>query len=307
MAASIPQQNGSIAIIQNIAMASETKTSTAIAIQDSVQRQPSPLEGLKRAFRRDPETNSMFGQFSSVEMAVAFAAELVGTAVLLFLGCMGGLQLGDGKPNFALHIQGSLVFGITVATVIQIIGHVTNAHINPAVTLCALIKGDVNIAAAGLFVVAQCIGSVLGYGLMLTVVPLKVRTSNGCKCTTEPSDDVTTLQALLCEVLVTSILIFLCMGVWDRRNSRNTDSTPIKFGLLVAAVSMAEGPLTGASMNPARTLGPAVWNNEWKSHWIYWVGPLLGSTITTLFYTFTIGRQKPARQDTDKGESLPLN
>lgn len=73
-----------------------------------------------------------------------------------------------------------------------------------------------------------------------TVVPLKVRSNNGCKCTTEPSDDVTTLQALLCEVLVTSILIFLCMGVWDRRNSRNTDSTPIKFGLLVAAVSMAE-------------------------------------------------------------------
>lgn len=91
-------------------------------------------------------------------------------------------------------------------------------------------------------------------------------------------------QGVAVEALAAGILVFFTYAIWDPRNARNTDSTPLRFGLCVTALSLAFAPYTGCSMNPARSFGPAIWNSKWDNHWIYWVGPITGSVVASLLY-----------------------
>lgn len=86
------------------------------------------------------------------------------------------------------------------------------------------------------------------------------------------------------EVLATGVLVFFACAAWDPRNGKNGDSLSLKFGLCIVMLSFAVVPFTGCSLNPARTFAPAAWNGYWKNHWVYWVGPLLGSIISALIY-----------------------
>nr|CAD7404080.1 unnamed protein product [Timema cristinae] len=78
----------------------------------------------------------------------------------------------------------------------------------------------------------------------------------------------------------------MACSTWDARNRNRHDSTPLKFGFFVTAIVASEAPYTGAHMNPARSLGPALWSCKWDNHWIYWVGPIVGSILTTYTYKF---------------------
>ncbi|XP_049839424.1 aquaporin AQPAn.G-like isoform X3 [Schistocerca gregaria] len=213
-------------------------------------------------------------------MLVAFCAELLGTALLLFMGCMGGVAGLAGPTDQPHPLQGPLVFGMTVASIIQMVGHISVAHLNPAVTLCAVLRGDLTVPAAALYVIAQLSGALLGFRLLLSVTP----SSAVCDCTTTPAAGLSTTQALLVETGATAMLILLCHGSWDARNCHNSDSTPLKFGSYITGISIAAGPFTGASMNPARTLAPALWKGVWECHWVYWAGPLGGSVLATVMY-----------------------
>ncbi|XP_049768072.1 aquaporin AQPAn.G-like [Schistocerca cancellata] len=238
------------------------------------------VHGVTTAFRRHPGTGYPFGQLSPQRMLVVFCAELLGTALLLFMGCMGGVA-GLAGPTHQPHpLQGPLVFGMTVASIIQMVGHISVAHLNPAVTLCAVLRGDLTVPAAALYVIAQLSGALLGFRLLLSVTP----SSAVCDCTTTPAAGLSTTQALLVETGATAMLILLCHGSWDARNCHNSDSTPLKFGSYITGISIAAGPFTGASMNPARTLAPALWKGVWKCHWVYWAGPLGGSVLATVMY-----------------------
>lgn len=106
----------------------------------------------------------------------------------------------------------------------------------------------------------------------------------GGLCITVPADGISTFQAFLVEFIGTSILVLVICGLWDPRNKKNTDSTPLRAGLTVAVLVLITGPYTGASLNPARSLGPAVWTGDWQDHWIYWVAPTLGGAVTSLVY-----------------------
>lgn len=104
-------------------------------------------------------------------------------------------------------------------------------------------------------------------------------------CTTNIDiNDLSEARGFAVEALATGILVFFTYGIWDSRNAKNTDSTPLRFGFCVIALSLAFAPYTGCSMNPARSIGPAIWNNYWEKHWIYWVGPIGGSIVASLIY-----------------------
>ncbi|XP_068084562.1 aquaporin AQPAe.a isoform X2 [Anabrus simplex] len=247
-------------------------------------------DSLKRAFRRS-EDGSFFGQFSTCQALTIGAAELLGTAFLVLLGCMSLVKgIGPDEPPLFVVAFG---FGFAVAAIIQIIGHVSKCHINPAVTVCALLRGDINVATSAVYVVAQCTGAIIGYGLLRSITPDDVwAESNCCKlCVTTPAPSVSSLQGVLAEGLITSVLIFVVCGVWDKRSANNQDSASLKFGFAIAGLAMVEGHYTGASMNPARSFGPALWNNQWTQHWVYWVGPIGASIISTLFYKYVFERE----------------
>lgn len=238
-------------------------------------------------------------------------AEVIGTGMLVFFGCIGGVpSILEEEPSL---LQKCIVFGLAVATIIQVFGHISGAHLNPAVTLSAWVWKAVSLPTAGLYILAQFIGGVLGYSTILIMTPTELlfppnsSDFNGTHgfCTTVPNGKISTIEALLAEYLATSILILLCCGIWDKRNASRQDSVALKFGFTIAALGMAIGPYTGCSMNPARSFAPALFTGEWDRHWIYWVGPLSSGIFVTYFYKFVFDRESDS---TEKDQSdVPLN
>ncbi|XP_014217012.1 aquaporin AQPAe.a-like isoform X2 [Copidosoma floridanum] len=216
-----------------------------------------------------------------------FVAEVVGTAILIFIGCMGCVgSLGTAPPP---PMQAAFTFGLTVNLLIMTFGHVSGAHLNPAVTLGAVMIGLKSIPTGIFYAIAQFIGAIVGYGMIKIVTPVHLMNdgnpdSTAPLCVTVVHPGISIAQAILIEVLCTSLILLGACATWDPRCAHTTDSTALRFGMAVAAISFAASPYTGCSMNPARTFGPALWNGAWENQWIYWVGPMLGAAIGTLAY-----------------------
>ncbi|KAH8413873.1 hypothetical protein KR222_010883, partial [Zaprionus bogoriensis] len=225
-----------------------------------------------------------------VDNVVVVIGELTATAMLLFLGCMGCVT----SVHFInTNLQCSLNFGFVVLICIQCFGCVSGAHLNPAVTLAQLVYRMISWPMAIAYVIAQIVGAFIGYGLVKASLPedavCSASTPKGV-CLTALAGTLTVWQGLLIEFLITCVLITICCAVWDPRNTKFQDSTAVRFGLAISCLSLTAGQFTGASMNPARSLAPAVWNNYWDYHWIYWVGPLVASLLTSLTYRYVFRR-----------------
>lgn len=228
-----------------------------------------------------------------------FLAEFSGTATLMFLGCMCCVT---GFENTPTNVSGGIGFGFTVMMAIITFGHVSGAHINPSVSIAALVYGLLNTPMFILYLIAQFLGGLCGYGLLMAVTPMKLfaealETGNGA-CVTAPHDDLSTWEAFGVEFFITGILVWTCCGLWDPRNSKFGEGSPVKFALIVAGISIAAGPYTGASMNPARTLPPSVWNASYKSTWIYFIAPPLAGMVMPLIYKYVFRREVPQDEQT---------
>lgn len=173
----------------------------------------------------------------TVDKVSIFLAELLGTGLLLFLGCGGCLTWG--KP--ANHLQITLNFGLVVMIVIQIFGAVSGAHLNPAVTAAAFVYKKVNLQMLSVYIVAQFLGGFMGFGLLKVLTPTHIfqnqNASNYGFCTTMPDASVSTTQAFALEFVATTVLILVCCGVWDPRNAKHHDSVALRFGLAVASLA----------------------------------------------------------------------
>ncbi|XP_017040696.1 aquaporin isoform X2 [Drosophila ficusphila] len=218
-------------------------------------------------------------------------AEMIATAMLMFLGCMGCIENSAfSNSNF----QSSLNFGFVVLICIQCFGSVCGAHLNPAVTLATYVYNMISLPMALAYFVAQMVGAFIGYGLLKAVLPanaiFSTATPNGV-CLTTLNSTLTSWQGVAIEFLITSVLIFICCGVWDPRNASKQDSVPVRFGLAISCLSLTAGQMTGASMNPVRSFAPAIWNGVWENHWIYWVGPLGGALVASLIYKYAFRRE----------------
>ncbi|XP_023942401.2 aquaporin-like [Bicyclus anynana] len=208
-------------------------------------------------------------------------SEFVSTFLLLFLGCMGCIPI-DGFPKNP-PLYGALGFGLIVLINIQTFGHISGAFMNPAVTLSAVIWGNLSVAVGLAYFVVQCLGAVVGFGALMLMSPIDL---SGGVCTTQPHINHNIYQAFGIEILLTASLVLINCNLWDPVNAEKVESNPVKLGLTVAGLSVAGGPLTGASMNPARSFAPAIWTNTWNGHWIYWLGPIIGAVLPTLFYKY---------------------
>ncbi|CAG4915037.1 unnamed protein product [Colias eurytheme] len=210
----------------------------------------------------------------------AVLSEFVSTLLLIFIGCMTCIPLKGFEVQPPMYSP--IGFGLVVLFNITAFGHISGAHMNPSVTLTAVIWGKMSVALGIGYVIAQCLGAIVGYGLLIVVSPIDL--VPGAICTTQPHIGQEPYQALIVEIMLSAALGFINCAVWDPLNEDKSEANSLKFGFTIAAFSIAGGPLTGASMNPARTLGPSLWTNNWNTHWIYWVGPLVGGAFAGLFY-----------------------
>ncbi|XP_066147571.1 aquaporin AQPAn.G-like isoform X2 [Euwallacea fornicatus] len=211
-----------------------------------------------------------------------FMSELLGTSLLMFLGCMGCAPQADNPP--AVHHMSSLSFGLVILLIIQIFGHVSGAHLNPAVTISTVILKMLSPLMALVYITAQFLGATVGFALLKILMPQEWVVPGFCA--TKPHPKVTPMQALAIESLITCVLILVCCAIWDRRNAEKQDSVPARFGFIIAAISMVAGPITGASMNTARSFAPAVLEGDYSHQWIYWIGPTVGAILGCGIYVF---------------------
>jgi MIP family channel proteins len=206
------------------------------------------------------------------------AAEALAAFALVFAGC--GAIIADAQYDGALGTVGiALVFGLIVMVMVYATGHLSGAHINPAVTLAFTLTRHFPARDAVAYVVAQLAGAAAG-ALVLAAVWSGAPARLGA---TVPS--VNTGAALLYEVVLTAILMFVIVAVATDTRAMGAGAA-IAIGGAVALGAMFGGPVTGASMNPARSFGPALATGEWGDLWIYAAGPLVGAVAGAFAYQF---------------------
>jgi MIP family channel proteins len=205
-------------------------------------------------------------------------AEGIGTFVLVFAGT-GAVMVNQISDGAVTHVGISFVFGAVVAALIYTLGHISGAHFNPAVTLAFWSSGFFPRYKVFPYIVCQCFGAMLASVLLRLCLGLTANMG-----ATLPLDN-NWLQSFVLEFILTFILMFVIFGSGlDRR-------APIGFaglavGLTVGLEAAFMGPITGASMNPARSFGPALVGSLWSHHWLYWVAPILGAQLAALVYGY---------------------
>lgn len=203
-------------------------------------------------------------------------AEAVGTFALVFGGC--GAIVVDAERGGALGATGiAAAFGLVVMVVVYAIGHVSGAHVNPAVTSAFVASRHFPLRVAAAYVPAQLAGAV-GAALVLRVVWDGTPADLGA---TVPS--VGAGSALAYEIVLTAILMFAIVAVATDTRAVGS-AAAIAIGGAVALGALVAGPVTGASMNPARSFGPALVAGEWTDFWVYVVGPVLGALVGAALY-----------------------
>lgn len=215
----------------------------------------------------------------------ALCAEFIGTFLLVLIGCGTIINL-TSSPAI---VEISLAFGLIVATLAQAIGHVSGCHVNPAVTLSLFATGDCKLIRTFLYIVVQCLGAVAGSGMLMVATPSQFQGNLGA---TTLHTEVTLAQGFFYEAVLTFLLVFVIHGVCDPRRKDIKGSAPLAIGLAITACHLSGIKYTGSSINPARSLGPAVLKNTWDDHWIYWAGPIVGGLCAGLLYKFVFKVRK---------------
>jgi MIP family channel proteins len=210
----------------------------------------------------------------------ALSAELVGTFALVFAGC--GAIMVDAQTGGALGQVGiAVTFGLVIAAMIYATGHISGAHLNPAVTLAFALTRHFRWRRLLAYWAAQCAGAIAAAAIL--------RASLGDVAevgATLPSGSDG--QAFLWELVLTFFLMFVITAVATDTRAVG-EAAAIAIGATVGLDAMFGGPITGASMNPARSLGPALVSGELASLWVYLSAPFLGAAIGALVYQYLRG------------------
>lgn len=209
----------------------------------------------------------------------AVGAELLGTLILTMIGC-GSVVTWDDDGKL---VQIALCFGLSVATAVWIIGHVSGGHINPAVTVAFFVTRRISLARAIFYLLSQCVGAIIGAAVLYGVTPASHR-HNGSLGLTKVNPELTGAQAFGVEFFITLVLVLTVFASCDKRRKDLNGSFPLSIGLSVTMCHLFAIQYTGSSMNTARSFGPAVIMNYWEYHWVYWLGPLLGGLVAGLLY-----------------------
>jgi len=220
-------------------------------------------------------------------------AEFLGTLLLVFAGCAVCLDdwqieasLGHSQSK-TLHI--ALTFGLALSTVIWCFRHISGAHVNPAVTLAMFITRRITLIRGVAYVLAQCLAAVIGVGLLRGLHPVVLGKDAVSFGDTSVQPPMSEGGGLLVEFIITFMLLLTVFAITDPcRSDVTSGHAPLTIGLCVTLCHLFAIKYTGASMNPARTFGPAVVFNKWKHHWIYWLGPMLGAALGGLFYDLVL-------------------
>lgn len=209
--------------------------------------------------------------------------------VFVCVGCaLSNLGIPEGSnPDFkgsaALTI--SLCFGLTIFVLAHCFGHISGAHINPAVTLTLMLTSQVTLIRGALYMAAQFIGSILASGLLMSVMGLNPGTMGGYNALSG-TDDNKYARGIVTELILTFLLCFTVLATIDPSREAH-GMGPLAIGMAVGVAHLIAVPITGCGINPARSFGPAIFANQDKARedlWVFLLAPFLGAMLAALLY-----------------------
>src|SRR3989454_3088155 len=219
----------------------------------------------------------------------AVLAEFIATLLFVFVGAgavVGVVGVLGRTPteDIGALVAIALAHGLAIAVLVAATARISGGHINPAVTFAAVITGRMKAGPSVLYIAAQLAGAVVG-ALLLDLVLASSVAGDLWAHALDDNALTSDLAGLLVEIILTFVLVFTVFAVaMDPRGPANV--APIAIGLAVLVDHFLGVPLPGASMNPARSSGPALVANSWDDHWVYWIGPLTGGALAGLIYYF---------------------
>lgn len=218
----------------------------------------------------------------NVSLSQKCIAEFFGTFVLVFMGCGSAVLAGTHVGFLGI----AFAFGLSVLTMVYAIGHISGCHINPAITISMLVNGKISGKDAGAYIIAQIAGAIVASGLLFLVAQGKADYTlaanglgqNGVE--TGSPDHYSLLSGLIAEIVLTAIFLVVVHGSTSKNNS-NGMFAGVAIGLALTMIHIVGIPVTGVSVNPARSIGPALFvGGDALSHlWVFLVGPIIGGLL----------------------------
>jgi aquaporin Z len=222
-----------------------------------------------------------------------FIAEAVGTCTLVVLGCGTAMLVGCDAANGGGYILTALAFGLSIVAMAYSIGNISGCHINPAVTLGVFMAGRMDKKDVGGYVIAQCIGALIGSAILALVFKLGGVTDMTGGLGTNGLAGVggNAIAGLLVEIILTFIFVTCILGVTSSKAGHGSFGGLV-IGLTLTGVHILGIGLTGTSVNPARSIGPAIVaaitgnTAPLGSLWVFIVGPLVGAALAAYCYKY---------------------
>ena len=211
--------------------------------------------------------------------ARALTAEFLGTFALVFFG--PGAAVVQAQTGALGHAGVAIVFGLAVASIVTVLAPISGAHINPVATLTMWLSGRFRASDVLGYVIAQLLGGLLAAFVLRIIFGLE-----GHLGATVPRGSIE--QAFMLELLLTFWLMLAAL----RANGAGAGAL---IGAVVGLEAMMGGPITGASMNPARSFGPALASGIWTAHWLYWLAPIAGALLAVGINKFFEAQLEPIK------------
>jgi MIP family channel proteins len=211
-----------------------------------------------------------------------YLAEMVGAFALVFAGC-GAIVIDTSSHGQITHVGVAISFGLAIAVMIYAVGHISGAHLNPAVTLAFALTRHFPLTRVPLYWIAQLLGATLAalllHGLFGDLTHLGTTLPAGSDA-----------QSFGLEIVLTFFLMFVIMAVATDDRAVG-EAAALAIGGTVLLDAMFGGPISGASMNPARSFGPALASWTWPHLWVYIAGPLIGAVLGAFGYELVRGER----------------
>ena len=216
-----------------------------------------------------------------------YISELIGTMVLVLFGCGSAAIAGSVLGTVGI----ALAFGLSIVAMAYVIGDISGCHINPAVSIGMWIDGRMEAKDLIMYIVFQCIGAIIGIAILVAIIS-SIPSLGGYAATglgqngfgSASSLGIDVIGAIIVEIILTFVFVFTVLGV--TKKAENATVAGIVIGLTLAFVHIMGIPLTGTSVNPARSLAPALFlgGQALNQVWVFLLAPVVGAVIAGLLY-----------------------
>lgn len=209
-----------------------------------------------------------------------YFAELFGTFVLTFLGCGAAVSLNCGVDTASV-VGTAIAFGLAVVAMAYAIGGISGCHINPAITLGVFLSGRMNGKDAGMYMLFQTIGAIIAAALLALLVSTDPGLARGTATGANACASENVMNGLIAEIVLTFIFVMVVLGSTSKTNGATNNFAGLAIGLSLILIHLVGINYTGTSVNPARSIGPALFEGgkALSQLWVFIVGPLVGGAL----------------------------